>query len=72
MDRVLRGRRLAQLREAAGLSQQKLAKESGVKQATISRIEAGLQDLKAEHIEALIEHLGCSYAAFFDEPEDDA
>ena len=70
MDRILRGRRLAELREAAGKSQGQLAKDSKVPQATISRIEAGKQDLKAEHIQAFQPILQCDYEAFFEEPSD--
>ena len=47
---ILMGRRLKALREAAGLGQIALARRSGLGQTTISALERGLYDAKAETV----------------------
>lgn len=49
--------RLAELRQARGLSQAELAKRAGVKQANISRIE-GREDLKISTLARVVEAMG--------------
>jgi HTH-type transcriptional regulator / antitoxin HipB len=49
---------LQELREAKGWSQAELARQSGVAQATISRIEAGTRRVDLDVLERLADSLG--------------
>src|SRR5690242_732629 len=52
------GRRIAQLREAAGLKQAELARQVTWSQAVLSRVEAGDRELTTEELDELLEHIG--------------
>ncbi len=52
--------RIAEARQAAGLSQRQLATHSGIAQATLSRIEQGTRIPKMNEIVALAWALGCT------------
>lgn len=52
------GRRIAAAREAAGLTQTDVARLLGVTQATVSRLEGGLQEPTALRLADLAEALG--------------
>ena len=55
------GQRIKALREEKGLSQSELARQCGVAQATISRLESGaLQDVQTSTARALARALGVS------------
>lgn len=55
--------RIQELREAKGWSQAQLARESGVPQPTISRLEAGKsRALNLDHLEQLAKALGVNAA----------
>jgi transcriptional regulator with XRE-family HTH domain len=52
------GRRLKQIREAAGLKQSELARRVTWSQAVLSRIESGDRDLSPDEIRAVLEAIG--------------
>ena len=59
------GLRLMHLRTSKSLSQRKLAKASGVSNATISLIENGRTDPSMGLLKRILESLGVSFAEFF-------
>ena len=59
---------LRRLREAAGLTQQDLAKLTGLTTATISYAETGRVDPSLDTIKRLAEALGVQPGALLDEP----
>lgn len=59
------GARLKELREAAGMSQQRLARASGVSQSHISEIEAGRSEVTVTTLKMLCSGLGITLADFF-------
>ena len=59
------GLRLIHLRTSKSLSQRKLAKASGVSNATISLIENGRTDPSMGLLKRILESLGVSFAEFF-------
>jgi transcriptional regulator with XRE-family HTH domain len=62
-DLLLRfGRRVRQLREAAGLSQEALAHRCGLDRTYISGIERGKRNLSLRNIGVIAEALGLSIA----------
>jgi transcriptional regulator with XRE-family HTH domain len=61
------GHRIRTLRLARGLSLAGLARETGVSEATMSRIETGASEVSAPHLYALARHLGTDIASFFAE-----
>ena len=66
------GQRLKQLREMAGLSQNALAKKSGVRRPTISEVEAGNQKgLTLENGRRLARALGVTLDLLAGEGKDD-
>jgi transcriptional regulator with XRE-family HTH domain len=60
--------RLQSLREAAGISQYRLAQLSGVTKQTVSRLEAGLTQPAWETVVALARGLGVEVGAFVTGP----
>lgn len=58
------GKRLAELRQVAGLSQPELAEKSGISVGGIRGIEQGRRDPTWETVLALAEALGVSVAEF--------
>ena len=63
MDNI--GLRLKQLRTRQGLSQQRLARNSGVSNATISLIEHGRTDPSMGLLKRILVSMGVSFAEFF-------
>ena len=61
------GRNLQRLRTAAGLTQNALAKRSGVNRASLSRMESGQQSPTAVTLGRLARSLRVSPASFFEE-----
>ncbi len=59
------GLRLKSLRTSRGLSQRRLAAESGVSNATISLIENGRTDPSMGMLKRILESMNVSFAAFF-------
>lgn len=59
------GLRLKSLRSSRGLSQRRLAAESGVSNATISLIENGRTDPSMGMLKRILESLNVSFAEFF-------
>jgi len=59
------GQRLKALRSSRGLSQRRLATESGVSNATISLIENGRTDPSMGMLKRILESLNVSFAEFF-------
>lgn len=56
------GDRIAQAREAAGVSQRTLQQRTGIPQATLSRIEAGTRTPKVNEVISIAGALGSSVA----------
>jgi transcriptional regulator with XRE-family HTH domain len=54
--------RIKEIREAAGMSQDRLAELAGMSQQTISKLEKGKMDLDVKHMAAIAEALGVSPA----------
>jgi transcriptional regulator with XRE-family HTH domain len=63
------GARVRSLREATGLSQEKLAEKSGLHRTYISSIERGQRNVSLQNIHALSAALGVSVGELF--PESD-
>jgi transcriptional regulator with XRE-family HTH domain len=63
-------RRLRELREAAGLSQYELAKQSGVSKQALSKLERGERQPSWETVRKLARALNVSVAAFDEDDED--
>lgn len=63
------GDRVRSLREATGLSQEKLAEKSGLHRTYISSIERGQRNVSLQNIHALSAALGVSVRELF--PESD-
>lgn len=64
MEREI-GRRLRELRERFGLSQRRLARQSGVANATISQIEAGKLNPTVSLLKKILDGFPMSLAEFF-------
>ncbi len=68
MDARQFGRRLRELREAAGLSQKELADRMGVQQTAVSWWERGRREPSFGNAVKLAEALGVNVLAFLEEP----
>jgi transcriptional regulator with XRE-family HTH domain len=68
MDTEQFGRRLAELREQAKLSQPDLAKKSGLSIRTISRLENGVNEVSFANALSLADALEVSVEAFRKKP----
>ena len=66
--RVLFGLRLAEIRKAKGLSQERLALESGVARSYLSDVERGTRNIALLNIHRLAETLGVAPAALLEPP----
>lgn len=69
------GQRIRALREAAGLTLEKLAFEAGLDKGHLSRLERGLQSPRLKTLRAIAERLGVDVAALVERTsidEDDA
>ena len=60
------GKRLRQLREERGHSQNKLADFAGVSQTHLRRVELGEADVTVSHLRLICDALGVSLKDFFD------
>lgn len=69
-DRVLRalGRRVAELRRDAGLTQEQLAENLGYSTKYLQRIEAGRHNLSVRSLVLLAHEIGVTTATLFDRP----
>jgi transcriptional regulator with XRE-family HTH domain len=56
---------LKERRKESGLSQSELARQIGINQATINKIEAGKWAISVDMIELFLLHYGCSIADIF-------
>lgn len=64
------GKRLKDLRERSGFTQNKLAEWSGVSQTHLRRVELGQQDITVGHLSLICDGLGITLAEFFDGNDD--
>ncbi len=62
------GKRIRELREKAGFTQNKLAEWAGVSQTHLRRVELGEADITVGHLHLLCDALGISLKDFFDCP----
>ena len=62
---VVFGRRVQQLRNREGWSQEKLAEKTGLVRETISRIENGKQGTHFEYVDSIVEAFDISFQEFF-------
>src|SRR5262245_38289983 len=61
-------RRLKELREAAGLTQQQLGERAGMHKLSVAKLEQGLREPSWATVQALADALGVSCEAFREEP----
>lgn len=59
------GKRIKELREKAGFTQNKLAEWAGVSQTHLRRVELGQQDITVGQLQLVCDGLGISLAEFF-------
>ncbi len=70
--RVLFGLRLAEIRKAKGLSQERLALESGVARSYLSDVERGIRNIALLNIHRLAETLDVAPSALLEPPSPEA
>ena len=70
--RVLFGLRLAEIRKAKGLSQERLALESGVARSYLSDVKRGTRNIALLNIHRLAETLGVAPSALLEPPSPEA
>lgn len=68
MDKVLLGRRLAEARELAGMTQEAVARELGLDRAAISLLERGDRNLRVPELVTLSQLLGRPLSFFVESP----
>lgn len=66
------GERIRELREAAGLSQNRLAELAGISQTHLRRVELGQAGISVDHLEMICDALKISLKEFFDVDADGA
>ena len=59
------GKRIRELRNAAGLSQETLALAANLDRTYIASVESGKRNISIVNIEKIINALDCSFAVFF-------
>ena len=64
------GKRISELREKAGYTQNRLAELSGVSQSHLRRVELGQSRITVDHLEMICDALGMSLKDFFDEGDE--
>lgn len=64
------GKRISELREKAGYTQNRLAELSGVSQSHLRRVELAQSRITVDHLEMICDALGVSLKDFFDEGND--
>ena len=62
------GNRIRELRAARNMSEEELARASGVPLARLRQVEEGKDDLDLEDLELLLPALGVTARQFFDSP----
>lgn len=65
--RQIRGTRIRQLREELGMSGRALARESGLTQAHLNRVELGVVGISDENLAAVAAVLGVPVSALYEE-----
>ncbi len=61
-------RRLKELREGAGLTQQQLGEQAGMHKLSVAKLEQGIREPTWATVQALADALGVSCEAFREEP----
>lgn len=61
------GKRIAELREKAGYTQNRLAELSGVSQSHLRRVELEQSRITVDHLELICDALGVTLKEFFDD-----
>lgn len=64
-------RRLINLRQQCGLTQNGLAERAGVSQSHLRRVELGQADITVSHLELLCDAMSISLKEFFDDKTSD-
>ncbi len=64
------GKRIKELRERAGFTQNKLAEWAGVSQTHLRRVELGQQDITVGQLQLVCDGLGITLAEFFNVNEE--
>lgn len=59
------GRRIRELRKALGLSQEKLALQSGLDRTYIASVERGKRNISIVNLEKIVLALGTNFSDFF-------
>lgn len=59
------GSRIRELRNKAGLSQEKLALAAGLDRTYVASVENGKRNISIVNLEKIINALGCTLATFF-------
>lgn len=62
------GKRIAELRKARGLSQERFAKQIGMSRTYFAEVEVGKRNISMRNLHKIIVGLGVTYASFFDSP----
>lgn len=65
------GKRLKELRESAGFSQNKLSEWAGVAQTHYRRVELGQADITVGHLQLICDALGITLKDFFNIDDED-
>ena len=64
------GKRIMELRNKAGYTQNSLAEMSGVSQSHLRRVELGQSRITVDHLQMICDTLGVPLKEFFDEGEE--
>lgn len=64
------GKRLFELRERCGFTQNGLVERAGVSQTNLRRVELGQADITVGHLQLVCDAMGISIQEFFAEKED--
>lgn len=59
------GRRIRELRNEAGLSQEKLALAAELDRTYIASVESGKRNISIVNLEKIVNALNCTFAVFF-------
>jgi transcriptional regulator with XRE-family HTH domain len=65
------GKRLREVREGAGISQERLAEKARLHRTYVSSVERGKRNISLENIERLAQALGVAMGDLMPAPEDD-